>query len=127
MALQGMNIDVHDIDIQSDQFGVYEIENLLSEYVTQPVRYLASERMRSHLGNLEIDRVKIDIMGDVLKLLENQVWEESVRVERYKHWVDFDNIRVPVLSLDYEYEAYLKMGRIEKAEKIRNWLDNKGT
>ena len=125
MALQGMDIEVHDIDIQTNQFGVYEIEGMFSEYVIQPVRYLVSERMRSHLGNLEINGVEIDIIGDVQKLLDDRVWEDPIKVDGYKHWVDFDNLRVPVLSLDYEYEAYLKMGRIEKAKKIKSWLETK--
>jgi hypothetical protein len=123
MALQGMDIKIHDIDIQTDQNGVYEIERLFSEYVVKPVHYLASERMRSHFGNLEIDGVKIDIMGDVQKLMDDQTLEEPVNVERHLRWVNFDNLFIPVLSLEYEYVAYLKMGRIKKAEKIKNWLD----
>jgi len=31
-------------------------------------------------------------------------------------------MRIPVLSLEYEYQAYLKLGRIEKAEMLRSWL-----
>ena len=123
MALQGMDIKIHDIDIQTDQSGTYEIAGLFSEYVVEPVHYLASESMRSHFGILEIDGVKIDIMGDVQKLLENQTWEEPVKVERYLRWVNFDNLLVPVLSLEYEYEAYRNLGRLQKAEKIKNWLD----
>jgi hypothetical protein len=123
LALQGMDIIVHDIDLQSDENGAYAIAGLLSEYVLKPVQYLASERIRSHLGLLEIEGVKVDIMGDVQKLLKTQVWEEPVKVEHYKHWIDFNGLQVPVLSLEYEYQAYLKLGRIKKAEKIKIWLD----
>ena len=47
MALQGMDIEIHDIDIQTDQRGAYEIEDLLSDYVVMPVEYSASKRIRS--------------------------------------------------------------------------------
>ena len=123
MALQGMDVEVHDIDIQTNQRGAYEIEDLLFEYVVKPVGYSVSQRIRSHFGALEIDSVKVEIMGDVQKLLDNQVWEEPVQVEQYRHWKSFEGIQVPVLSLEYEYEAYRKLGRLEKAEKIKSWLE----
>jgi len=123
MALQGMDIQVHDIDIQTDRYGAYEIGNIFSEYVVEPVHYLASERIRSHFGVLDIDGVKIDIMGDVQKFLGDQTWEEPINVQRYKYWIKFNNLRIPVMSLEYEYKAYRKLGRTRQAEKIKNWLD----
>jgi hypothetical protein len=123
MALQGMDIAVHDMDIQTDKAGAYEIEWRLSEYAVKPVRYTASDRMRSYLGLLELDGVQVEVMGDIQKRLGDQTWEEPVRVERYKQWVDIDGLRIPVLSLDYEYEAYRAMGRSEKAEMLRKWLE----
>jgi len=122
MALQGVKVEVHDIDLQTDPAGVYEIERLLSEFVTIPVRYVASERIRSHLGKLEINDVKVEIIGGVQKRLDDETWEEPVRVESYRRWVELEGMRIPVLSLAYEYQAYLRMGRIEKAEMLRRWL-----
>jgi hypothetical protein len=31
-------------------------------------------------------------------------------------------MKVPVLSLEYEYQAYMKLGRTDKAEMLRKWL-----
>jgi hypothetical protein len=122
MALQGVTVDVHDIDIQTDKDGAYEIERRFSEYVVQPVRYLISERIRSHLGAFEIGGIKVEIMGDIQKRLDDQAWEEPVKVELYKCWVEIDRMQIPVLSLEYEYQAYLKLCRNEKAETLKNWL-----
>lgn len=126
MVLQGMDLEVHDIDIQTDQHGAYEIESLFSEYVVKAVHYLASERICSHFGTLEIDGVKVEIMGDIQKLLDNQTWEEPVKIEKYRQWINLEGIQVPVLSVEDEYRAYLKLGRIEKAEKIKKWLEEIG-
>lgn len=123
MALQGMDIEVHDIDIQTDQRGAYEIESLFSEHVVKAVYYKISERIRSHFGILEIEGVRVEIMGDVQKLLENQTWEEPINIEQYRHWISFQGMQVPVLSLEYEHQAYQGMRRFEKAEKIKNWLE----
>ena len=127
LTLQGMQLEVHDIDIQTDQQGAYQIESLFSEYVIRKVEYRASERIRSHFGALEIEGVKVEIMGDLQKLLDDGTWEEPVRVEKYRQWLNFEGMQVPVLTLEYEYQAYRKMGRLEKAEKINVWLEENHT
>ena len=125
MALQGMDIEIHDIDIQTSQKGAYEIEALYLKYVVKPVQYLMSERIHSHFGILKIDGVKVEIMGGIQKLSNGQAWEEPVKVEQYRHWIKYKGMQVPVLSLEYEYQAYLQLGRIDKAEIIRKWLEQR--
>jgi hypothetical protein len=127
MALQGMAIEVHDIDLQTDKDGAYKIERLFSKYVVKPVCFSTSERIRSHFGALEIDGIKVEIMGDIQKRLDSQTWEEPVKVENHKYLVEIDEMQIPVLSLDYEYQAYLKLGRNEKAEMLRQWLQKSKT
>lgn len=122
MAVQGMNIAMHDIDLQTDRAGAYQIESIFPEYVVEPVRYLASERMRSHLGKLMIDGIQVEIIGALQKLLHDQTWEATVEVGEHRCWVEVEGLRVPGLSLEYEYRAYRQMGRTEKAEMIRKWL-----
>ncbi len=61
-------------------------------------------------------------MGDIQKRLDDQSWEEPVRVERRRQWVEVGGMLIPVLSLEYEYQAYLKLGRVGKAEMFRSWL-----
>ena len=126
MALQGMPVEVHDIDIQTDKDGAYEIERCFVEFVIKPLRYSEIERIRSHLGMLEIDGIKVEIMGDIQKRLGNQGWEEPVKVECYRRWVEVDGLRIPVLSLEYEYQAYLRLGREKKAEILQRWLEKTG-
>jgi hypothetical protein len=122
LSLQGMAITVNDIDIQTDRDGALEIESRLSAYIVEPVRYLVSERIRSYLGRLEMDGIPVEIMGDIAKRLDDQTWEEPIQVAQYRRWLEIDGLQIPVLSLAYEYEAYLKLGRLEKADMIRQFL-----
>ena len=122
LSLQGMAMEVNDIDIQTDRQGAFEIESRLSATIVEPVRYLVSERIRSYLGRLQMDGIQVEIMGDIAKLLDDQTWEASIKVAQHRRWLAIDGLRVPVLSLAYEYEAYLKLGRIEKADMIRQFL-----
>jgi len=123
MAMQGMPVMVHDIDLQTNESGAYEMEALLKEYVVIPVRYLSSERMRSHLGKLIIDGVEVEIIGGLQKLLPDGTWESPVDVSAYSCLVAFEGIQVPGLTLAYEYQAYVTLGRLQKAELLRQWLE----
>ena len=123
MALQGMELNVHDIDIQTDRPSAYKIEELFASEVIKPVHLRRSERICSHFGVIEIDGVRVEIMGDLQKRLDDQIWEDPVKVELWRRWVEIDGMRIPVLSLEYEYQAYLQLGRTEKAEMLRNWLE----
>lgn len=118
LALQGVPVEVHDIDIQTDEDGAYEFERIFAQYVVDPVRYSEAERIRSHLGAFSINGIKVEVMGDVQKRLDDQLWEETVQLEDHRHWMEIEVLQVPLLKLEYEYLAYLRMGRKEKADKI---------
>jgi len=124
-ALQGVSVEPHDIDIQTDKEGAYEIERLFSEFVVEPVRFKESERIRSHFGALMIDGIKVEIMGDIQKKV-NDEWEPPVDINRYKRFVQIEGMKIPVLSLEYEYQAYLKLGRVEKAKMLKKFLEERG-
>ena len=121
-ALQGMPVKPNDIDIQTDKEGAYEIERHFSEFITKRVIFSSTERIRSHFGELMIDGIKVEIMGDIQKRLDNGSWENPVDLEHHKRVVEVEGMQIPVLSLEYEYQAYLKLGRVDKAEMLRNWL-----
>jgi hypothetical protein len=122
MALQGMPLEVHDIDIQTDKIGAYELDRILSDYAVVPVRFLLSERIHSHFGEFIIDGIEVEVMGDMEKLLDDGNWEPPVRIEEHRLWVESEGLRIPVISLEHEVEAYAKMGRLEKSGLIQDWL-----
>lgn len=121
-ALQGLPVEPHDIDIQADEAGAYEIEKLFSEFVTKKVSFSSAEKIRSHFGALQVDGVKVEIMGDIQKRNEDGSWDNPVDLHKYKHFVEIDGMTIPVLSLEYEHQAYMKLGRVEKAKMLKEWL-----
>jgi len=124
-ALQGMPVEIHDIDIQTGKSGAYEMERLFQEYVAKKVNLSTSKKIRSHFGELIIDGIKVEIMGDIQKRIEDNKWEEPVDLIKYRRIIEFEGMMVPVLDLEYEYKAYLKLGRTGKAQKIKEHLNNK--
>ena len=124
-GLQGVSVEPHDIDIQTDKEGAYEIERLFSEFVVKPVKFRKSERIRSHFGALMIDGIKVEIMGDIQKKVSGE-WEPPVDIDKYKRFVQIEGMEIPVLDLEYEYQAYLKLGRVEKAKMLKEFLEERG-
>jgi hypothetical protein len=124
-ALQGVPVQPNDIDIQTDKAGAYQIESLFSDVVIRKVKFSSTERIKSHFGALQIDGIEIEIMGDIQKKGADGVWEEIVNLVYYKRMVEIAGLIMPVLSLEYEYQAYLKFGRIERAKMLRKWLDDR--
>jgi len=121
-ALQGIPIEPHDIDLQTDKAGSYEIERLFSEFVIRKVAFMSTNLIRSHFGVLMIDGIKVEIMGDIQKWLDTGIWESAVDLKHHKRIIEVEDIKVPVLSLEYEYQAYMKLGRIDKAKMLKKYL-----
>jgi|SRR5579875_502742 hypothetical protein len=118
-ALQGVPVIPNDIDLQADLPGALAIEQHLSKYVVRKVKFSTAEKIRSHFGELCVNGIKVEIMGDVQKRLADGTWEKPVDLEQYKRFVEFRGMEIPVLALEYEYEAYMKLGRFEKAEMLK--------
>jgi len=62
-------------------------------------------------------------MGDLQKRMPDGSWEAPVDVSVYRRWVEAAGMTLPVMDPEYEYLAYRILGRIEKAQMLREWLD----
>ncbi|GAB4564853.1 MAG: hypothetical protein Kow0047_14900 [Anaerolineae bacterium] len=122
MALQGVPVDVHDIDIQTDKDGAFAIADALKEHVTRPVRWSQADRIRSYFGTLEVNGLTVELIGDLQKRLPDGTWEPPVDVRKHRDWVQVGEMRIPVLTIEYEAEAYRKLGRHDRARLLERWL-----
>ena len=122
-ALQGMDVDVNDIDIQTDKSGAYEVERRFSRYAVRKVEFSSSKKIRSHFGELIIDGIKVEVMGDIQKCLPDGTWEDPPDICSNRRFINCGRLSIPVMSLEYECEAYYKLGRTEKADQVRRYLE----
>ncbi|MFX4300934.1 nucleotidyltransferase domain-containing protein [Alicyclobacillus tolerans] len=121
--IRGIDVSVGDIDIQTDKDGAYEIERSLMRYVIEPVEFRTAQKIRSHFGKLLVDGVSVEIMGDIEKLAPNGIWLSTPPLRSIIEEVNFGEMCIPLLNLEYEYQAYSLMGRTRKAEILKNWLN----
>jgi hypothetical protein len=124
LALQGVAVIVHDIDLRTDTDGAYAIEQLFSAHSRRKVVYTVSKTIRSHFGALAINNIPIEIIGDAQIRLADTAWSESGDISRHKRWVTLDDLRIPVLSLEYLCDSYRELGRTDKLAVLEKWLQN---
>lgn len=120
-CLQGVPLEIHDIDVQTDEGGAYKVAELFKEAVVKPVTWRSGEGVRSHFGELCLHGVTVEVMGALQKRLPDGSWELPVDVSVHCVFVDFQGRQVPVMSLAYEWRAYERLGRIERATLLKRY------
>lgn len=122
LALQGVDVSVNDIDIQTNQPGAYLLQQRLSPYTIQPVTLRQSSHLRSHLGRFNVGGIQVEVIGDIQKRTPNTPWSPPPNLPIIIHHIQLNTRLIPVLALAYEAEAYQALGRLETAAKIRQTL-----
>ena len=120
LRLQGVDVPVNDLDLQTDGKIVLLLENELAEFMKDPVHLWETEHTRSYHGQAEIFGLKVELLGDMRHRLRDGTWSAPLDFESVLVWVEWRGQKIAVLSLEHEAAAYEKMGRIQKAELIRS-------
>lgn len=124
LALQGVDIMVHDIDIITDKEGAFKLDALLQEYCIKKMVYSKTEKYQSYFGQYEVEGTKVDIMGCFQYRLKSGDWSKENHLHPI-YEVDYQGVKVPVLSLEQEWEEYFNVDKIETIKKITAKLESK--
>jgi hypothetical protein len=119
LRLQGIDVPVNDLDLQTDAQTIYVIERRLAGFMRTPVHVWESEHTLSHHGQAEIHGLCVELLGDVRHRSPEGDWEPAVDVSSTCIWLGWLAFQVPVFTLEHEARAYEKMGRMERTELIR--------
>jgi len=122
-ALQGLQIQPNDIDISTDRRGAHKIEQLLEPHVTRPITHSQAERVRSHLGELTLHGVTIQIIGDMETSPDNRTW--TPLPHDHPHLIMVAGAPIPVRTLEQETQTYTRLGRTERADKLRALIERR--
>ncbi len=125
LRLQGVDVPVHDLDIQADQKTVYLIERQLAEFMKASVHLWESTGMRSLEGKAVFDGVEIELLANVAHRQPDGAWRTYTDFSRLI-WVETHGLNIPLFPLEDELAAYEAMGRTEKAALIRRAIRKAG-
>jgi hypothetical protein len=114
LFLQGVDVPVHDLDIECPARDIRRIEKELAEYITTPVHIWESERIRSLDGKAQIGEVEIELISDLEVRKEYGRWTRLIAFGQ-KTWRECQGQQLPLFPLQVEAEAYQRMGREDKA------------
>jgi len=122
LAIKGIPLTPHDIDIQTDRAGVYEFARIFADDLVQEPFFWETEHTQSWVAKFEIDGIQVEVMGDMRHRDEDGGWDDPPNLEAVRLYIQVAEMRVPTLSLDFEEEAYRSMGRYDKASLIGQYL-----
>ncbi len=122
-ALQGLKIQPNDIDITTTRRGAHTIEQLLQPHVTHPVTYSQAEGVRSHLGELTIHGVTVQVIGDMETSTDNRTW--TPLPHDHPHLIMVEGAPIPVRTLEQETQTYTRLGRTERADKLSALIERR--
>lgn len=122
LKLQGVPGQPEDIDIQTDKNGAYRIATIFEDHIRNPVHFKKNDKIQSHFGSLEINGVTVEVMGALQKKDEGK-WEDPVNIAKCRKLIELAGEHIPVVSLEHEAEAYRRLGREEKAKRIKKYVE----
>lgn len=61
-------------------------------------------------------------MGDIGENVDGK-WEEPIDLIKHRRFIKVNDRKLPVLDLKYEYEAYLRLGRMKRCRMLKEWME----
>ena len=123
--LQGVDVPVGDLDVQTDRGTALAIVQAFEAHVVQPLYKRESAHIRSDFAVLTIEGIRVEVMGDLQKRRPDGSWEPPVGIAQHLRWVEWEGMQAPVLDLAYEASAYAALGRDERAALLRHALESR--
>lgn len=111
-ALHGALVRVKDIDLETTAAGAQQIAALFESHIVRPVTFSESPVYRSHFGQLRIEGLLIEVMGD-LERREGDGWVPSATTTETT--ITLEGAPVRVSWLEEETLAYIRRGRLDRA------------
>ena len=126
LALHGVDVQPTDIDILTDEDGVFKIKNFLCDYEIETIQNTPSVIFDSLMNKYMINGYIVEVIGDFkVKSALNSQWQLMNYLFENPDVIEIDNVKIPILSLLHSIELYQIMGRDKdkvKVFKIENHL-----
>jgi S-adenosylmethionine-dependent methyltransferase len=117
LALRGLPVQVHDLDLEMDVGDAARFQELFSAQVRLPIAWRQSPDVRSYFGQFEIEGVSVEVIASLeWRAVGGDRWIPSFLSTHAV--VDLEGVPIPVLELEEEALAALRRGRLDRAGQI---------
>ncbi|MEI6731064.1 MAG: NOL1/NOP2/sun family putative RNA methylase [archaeon] len=127
LAVQGVDVAAHDLDIMIDRTNMEFVAQDLKEYEKKEFEFMEKGPFKGYYSEYEIDGVKVEIMVD-FEILQNNNWEKlNTRLEE-PIMVNLRGLLVPCSRIEEQLRGYKHLNRDkdqEKIAKLENFLANR--
>ena len=116
LALQGINVTPHDIDILTDREGVIRIQESLKNYNVVPISHSSNEKYDSYFGTFKVKGIKVEVMGD-LRVFRSGKWstlQNPSTVDIVN--TNLEGASIPVVSVKSQNESGYLIERLKKRD-----------
>ena len=122
--LQGVPVEVHDLDVQTDELGAWAADRILAELAITRLAPRESERMWSLFGVYQLGLTRVEIIGAVKhRRSPDGPWHQALDLASHDVvQVRWEDLNVPVVSLRYEVAAYRLLGRDDRARLLAEYV-----
>jgi predicted nucleotidyltransferase len=114
-ALQGMNVEPNDLDILVNYNVLDKIKDIFKGFKIKEEK--ESQNCESKKVLYEIDGVEVEFCCEY----EHGIYIRNIDLNDIIY-VTFDDMKIPCYKLQKEAQIYKKFGRVEKAERISNFI-----
>ncbi len=128
-SLQGLALEVHDLDILADAKTAYRIAAQLEEFVTLPMAWRETEQFISHFGRFFIEGTVVEVMGNLSIRGRGCIisFHPSSLIWKNLKEVSFDGHPLRLVPLEAQLVANLIVeGKGERARAIAAYLKGHG-
>ena len=123
LVLQGIDMNVDDIDILTDKKTALAANEILKEYLVEKVEYKESDKFKSYFGKFRVNTNLVEVYGE-WQIKESQKWSEiyySSDDEITK--ITMGNREIRATSVETELSMFAKMGRWNAYHKLRKQVE----
>jgi hypothetical protein len=123
LVLQGLAMNVVDIDILADKETALACNILLKDFLVTPVKYRASEKFQSSFGQFRINDIPVEVMGAWRIKSPKGEWSAPFTAAADEcREVAVAGQPVRVTKIETELKMFALMGRWTAYQKIKRQL-----
>ena len=127
LVLQGLDMNVDDIDIVCNLDTAEASNELLADFIVEPVFFKQSLKFKSYFGKFKINDIPVEVYGDwQIKDLKGN-WSQSFNASQDEvNEIEFKAQKLKVIKPETELSVFAKLGRWNAFHKIKRQLKERG-